>query len=230
MAQLQQSQSRDQTIRKLVSWLVQKGAFHEDHTFDAECFGRFKQRLAGQIHVPRTTITPMMERMLFAAGSSSAVRKVAVLGSYYGYALLWLAGGMLENECSYVAGFDVDPNVCEQARQNVSILAGHIEIFAQDAYQGIERFEDRTVDLLLIDVERDRSKADYAGLLEAWFPKLRPGGLILAHDPVVELFARDFDAYHAKLHDPDRFVMNITLPIDECGLDVTRVAQGVKYS
>lgn len=162
-----------------------------------------------------------------ATTSSVRITNVVVLGSYYGYAALWLAAGLLQSGKRHLIGFDIDAQVCEAAVKNFekAETGVSVDIVHQDAHKGLEELRDRTVDLMFIDVEIGGSKGAYASLLEIGLPKMRNGGVILAHDPIVPKFSRDFQEFHSCAMSLPRVTSLLTLPIDWCGLDILRIAE-----
>ncbi|WP_374721074.1 O-methyltransferase [Peribacillus tepidiphilus] len=216
-------QAIDIKMNQIINKLVQHNVLFVDTHFDNERFGIFKKSLAGNINVPSTTISPIMERMLFATSSSRRIKNVVILGSYYGYALFWLAGGLNNPENKKVVGFDINKDACQSAVQNLkNVGLDWAEIKTEDAFTGINHFNDSSIDLIFIDVEKNGSKADYPPLLDAWYKKLAPGALVLAHDPVIEKFSEDFKHYFRRVQDENRFSISVTLPIDECGLCISK--------
>ncbi|HWO75952.1 MAG TPA: class I SAM-dependent methyltransferase [Bacillus sp. (in: firmicutes)] len=213
----------DIKVSQIVDKLVQHNVLYSDTHFQSEKFHHFKKGLVGNIQVPSTTISPIMERMLFAIPSSSNVQNIVILGSYFGYAVFWLAGGMNHFNKGKVVGFDINKEACEGARNNLkNIDLDWVEIKSADAFTGIKEFEDSSIDLIFIDVEKNGSKSDYALLLDTWYSKLKPGALVLAHDPVIEKFSEDFKKYYERIEDKQRFSVSVTLPIDQCGLCISR--------
>lgn len=187
--------------------------------FRADAFHQFKVGLKGRFVTTGTTITPMMERILFGLADAKRPRRTVALGSFEGYALAYLAA----HRSGQVVGYDINPDCCELARQNFAAigLSDWVTIKAEDAFAAQE--DAASIDLLYVDVEAGGSKAAYVPLLEAWYPRLRPGALILAHDISVEKFQADLAPYMALVRDKRRFSATISLRVDFCGLEVTRV-------
>ncbi len=211
----------DEKMQKLTERLKQFQILSEDTRFDPVQFHHFKQSIAGKMDVPSTTISKVMERLLFSIGSSTNMNSAVVLGSYCGYAMLWLAVGRENNPSSYIHGYDIDVQACQRAETNMA-AAGlyHAKIFNRDAYEAAEMYEDGSVDLLFLDVENN-GKSDYAPLLQKWLPKLASGAMVLAHDPLVPKFKDDFKAYYLLVQKKDLFTTTLTLPIDECGIEIS---------
>ncbi len=58
-------------------------------------------------------------------------------------------------------------------------------------------------------------------LLDAVYPWVAPGGLVLAHDICVPRFREDLAEYQAAVRDRARFARSVPLEIDPCGLEVS---------
>jgi predicted O-methyltransferase YrrM len=80
-------------------------------------------------------------------------------------------------------------------------------------------------DMVLLDADdQDSRKAIYYPLLDAIYPLLHDGGLLLAHDIAVPRFRAQLGRYRELVRDPARFTGSASLEIDECGLEVSRKA------
>jgi predicted O-methyltransferase YrrM len=85
------------------------------------------------------------------------------------------------------------------------------------------RAGDDTFGLLLLDADDPvRRKRVYLSLLDALYPHLSPGALVVAHDICVPLFAEELDEYRRAMRQDGRFSASLSLPIDACGLEVSR--------
>ncbi|MEW4370223.1 O-methyltransferase [Paenibacillus kandeliae] len=211
----------DEKMQQLIERLKKFQILRQDVRFDPILFHSFKQRIAGKMDVPSTTISKVMERLLFSISSSESVGNSIVLGSYCGYAMLWLAAGKYNSPSSFIHGFDINADACQQAEHNMRVAGlQHATIINRNAYEAADLYENDSVDLLFLDVENN-GKSDYAPLLQQWMPKLATGAIVLAHDPLVSKFKNDFEAYHELVQQKDLFLSTLTLPIDECGVEIS---------
>ncbi|WP_322922503.1 O-methyltransferase [Paenibacillus campi] len=216
-----QPHSLDNKMQQLIARLVDYELLASDATFDAASFHEFKRFVASKVHVSSTTISKVMERLLFSISSTQTIQHIVVLGSYCGYAMLWMAAGLQSKPDAVIDGFDINEQACELARLNMErsrLQQAHI--FNKDAYTATENYEDGSIDLLFIDVEH-HGKSDYAPLLQQWLPKLSKGAIVLAHDPLIAKFQQDFAAYHQVVTNKALFTKTLTLPIDECGVEIS---------
>lgn len=102
-------------------------------------------------------------------------RRILEIGTYTGYATLCMAEG-LEEGCK-IHTLEINDEMEDFIRKylNQSPFQERIELHLGDAMQIIPRLEE-TFDLVFIDADK-RLYSDYFDLV---FPKVRPGGLILA--------------------------------------------------
>jgi predicted O-methyltransferase YrrM len=187
-------------------------------------YRRFRQRVRDTFQVPQTTVTPLMARLLYGIAYIARPARILVVGSYYGNTLVWLAGPGFgphaEYEGGQALGVDVDAEATGGARANLARLGMRAEVQVLDGHHaGACGY-----DLVLLDADDPvRRKAVYRTLLAALRPNLGPGALVLAHDICVPLFADDMAAYKAAARDIGD---SMSLEIDACGLEISRVGVG----
>ncbi|CAN0525286.1 unnamed protein product, partial [Scytosiphon promiscuus] len=98
----------------------------------------------------------------------------------------------------------------------------NIKLVNEDALKYLKNRNER-IDFLYLDVDSPSSrKAIYKKLLEIALPNMNSGGLIVAHDPCVELFVDDFKSYHTYIEKSPQLTNPVILPIDSCGLSITK--------
>jgi predicted O-methyltransferase YrrM len=191
-------------------------------------YHQLRERLYATFNVPATTLTPIAARVLFGLAALYRPRRVAVCGCYAGNLMAWVAGpgfGPFSRYHGYRAvGIDVDPEAITLASTNFA-QAGFCAATTTavgDAFDTGQYAEGGPWDLLLVDIDVPGArKSGYARLVEAWLPLLSADALVIAHDIAHPVFSWDLRTY------PD-FVLahgavdSATLPIDACGLEVTR--------
>lgn len=219
-------------------------ARYPEHEFD-ELWRQVRTRFA---HRGLTTyIFPEEARLLFAVAHLLAPAVTVFSGSYYGYWAVWALPGIMKAGGRAVL-VDIDPRVCALARANLAALGmgGHAEVVTHDAITfGASLTESGTrVDMVVLDAEGPkqggpeelRDKAIYAPIMAATTPALRPGGLLVAHNMLLEnltenaYFAgriennrRQYARFHAHLD--DHYDVRYVLPTSE-GVGVYRRREG----
>jgi predicted O-methyltransferase YrrM len=198
-------------------------------SFAPERFEQLDRLVQAGFRVPHTTMTALARRVLFGIAMAARPATVIVLGSFVGYAAVWLFGPALLPEPLFrphrLIACDIFPPAIEQARENFSVFeAGSlVDLRVQDAADLLADYSG-TIDLLYIDVDSERNgKSAYSVLLEKAFPRLRSGSLVLAHDVTHPFYREDAAPYLAMVRDKRRFRKTATLEIDPCGLEVTVV-------
>lgn len=195
---------------------------------DLEAFHQFRRQVRATFHVPETSITPLMARLLFGIAHVQNPNRIVGVGTYAGNSLVWLAGPTLMGlgRAVEVLGVDIDPAATSLAQANFAALApgpSPIRLVTGDARQP-ERFVCGKVDLLYIDVDDpENGKRLYRPVLEAFLPYLAPGALVLAHDICEVKFEQDLEPYRALVRDRGRFRRTVTLKVDPFGLEVSQV-------
>jgi predicted O-methyltransferase YrrM len=216
-----------ETVRSVLMWLKQKGIVPEGATYDEEAFDELRQEVKEQFAIPGTSVTPVMERLLYMLASVKRPRRVIGLGTYCGYALVWAVGPSCESgreyEAEKVYGIDIDAKATERARENLGKLAytDHIELIAEDGLEAVDRLKG-PFDYVFLDVEsKELGKGLYLELLKKLYEKVEEGGWVLAHDTVVPPFAGQLEAYLAYVRDRENFKESISFDVDAYGLELS---------
>jgi len=165
-----------------------------DVVWDPGMLAMADDRQARFFHGGRSTyIYPEESGLLAAIAALIRPRRVAVLGSYYGY---WAAAVVPFLEAGgRVTLVDPDPACCALAETNFTaeISAGALEVACRTG-QALMDEAYGPFDLLLMDAElpRDhpdptlRGKGVYAALLQAALPRLTPDAVLVCHNILLE--------------------------------------------
>jgi len=181
----------DAMLRSLVDGgAINTTAYPEDefraHALDVE------RRFAHGRNV--TFIFPEEARLLFALAWIVRPQRTVFLGSYYGYWAIWAMPGIAAAGGRAVL-IDLDPSVLELSRVNMERFgyADHCSFSCHDAAAHLQGSPD-LYDLAVLDAEgppdegppERRAKAIYGPLTEAVTPRLRPSGLLVAHNMLLD--------------------------------------------
>lgn len=145
-------------------------------------------------HGGRTTyIFPEEARLLYALAHVLDARSWLFGGSYYGYWAIWAAPGIAARGGS-LALVDIDQDVTALAAANFAAVAPTVDarFLSADATEPLAA--DSSVDVFVLDAEgpKDhpdpelRDKAIYAPIMRANTRVLRPGGLLIAHNMLLD--------------------------------------------
>lgn len=121
-------------------------------------------------------------------------------------------------------GLDVDAAAVRTARGNFARagFAESVRVETGDAFDAAAHAAGTRWDLLLIDIDVPGArKSGYLRLLERWLPYLAPGALVVAHDVCHPVFRWDLASYRAFVSEAGA-AASLTLPVDDCGLEVSR--------
>jgi len=216
-----------ETVRSILAWLRQEGVVPEGATYDEAAFDDLRREVKEKFTIPGTSITPVMERLLYMLSSVRRPRRVIGLGTYCGYALVWSVGPSCGQgkvyEAEKVYGIDIDAEATESAQGNFSKLAhiDHIELIAEDGLKAVERLKG-PFDYVYLDVEsKELGKGIYLELLKGLYGKVEEGGWVLAHDTTVPPFAKQLEEYLAFVRDEENFRQSISFDVDPFGLELS---------
>jgi Methyltransferase domain len=153
----------------------------------------------------RMVFSTWVDHLPFAYDLVEAIRPKTVveLGVYNGLSFFTFCQAMVENDIDGVA-YAVDcwegdehtdayddsiyQDVQQHAREHYRGIAYLMKMYFQEA---LRHFDDESIDLLHIDGLHtyEAVKEDF----ESWYPKVRPGGIVLFHDVMARL--KDFGAW-----------------------------------
>jgi predicted O-methyltransferase YrrM len=188
-------------------------------------FPTFREAVREAFYIPQSSITKAMAQLLFIISCIKRPRRVLVLGSFAGNAMVWIAGPVCQKLYypDFVLGVDIDPEAIRISKTNFMALKApdYIKSIHEDGHKVIDVL-DTSYDLVYIDVEYRDRKDIYLSLLEKLQPKLEKDALVLAHDIDVPKFKDDLVPYFNYVKNTNHFENTISLHIDYCGLEVTR--------
>ena len=160
-------------------------------------------------------VGPDTGRLLYVLAKSLAKPNILELGTSYGYSGIWLAAAARASG-GRVTTMELADYKSKHAREMATQagLAEFIDHKVGDAVKLIGEL-DQKLDFVLVDLWKDM----YVPCLEAFYPKLNPGAIIVADnmrvpDPVAAKHYQD--AVRAK-----RGITSVTLPVGS-GIEISR--------
>jgi predicted O-methyltransferase YrrM len=217
----------DALATKVLSRATAEGVLPAAGLPDWERYASFRARVRDAFDVPQTSVTPLMARVLYGIAALARPRRILGIGTYAGNTLVWLAGAGFGADPLYhgelAVGVDVDAEATGLAARNFRAIGGdlRVQLRCEDGHD-TPRVLGLAWDLVFLDADDPGvRKRIYLSLLEAIYPWLAPGGLVLAHDICVPMFRDDLALYQAAVRDRARFARSLSLEIDDCGLEVS---------
>lgn len=185
---------------------------------DWESFRSWEKKITSNFDVPVSSVTTRMARVFFALAYIEKPQTIACIGSAWGNALIWLSSGAPKAQCF---GIDINMNLCEIARQNFSSISCKATFLAKDGREVAEFLPE--IDLLLLDADDPVfGKKVLIPIIKSLRGNLSNNSLVLAHDAALMKFQEDFKEYRDTLCKLG-FRKTMTLEIDRCGLEVSRL-------
>lgn len=123
-------------------------------------------------------VGPEDGRLLRMMVETTGARNVVEIGTSTGISGLWLSMGLVKTGGT-LHTFEIDPGRAAIARrhfEHAGVLPV-VDLIEGDAHKELQKLE-APVDLVFIDAE----KSGYVDYLNQLLPRLRPGGLMLAHN------------------------------------------------
>jgi caffeoyl-CoA O-methyltransferase len=117
-------------------------------------------------------------RLLRSLAEAVGAKQVVEIGTSIGFSGIWFCLA-LESTGGKLTTFEIDPQRAATARNNFK-RAGMdkiVTLIEGDAHQEVSKIQG-PVDVLFLDADKE----GYADYLEKLLPKVRPGGLVVAHN------------------------------------------------
>jgi predicted O-methyltransferase YrrM len=117
-------------------------------------------------------------RLLRVFAESTGAKHIVELGTSIGYSGLWFCLA-LESTGGKLTTFEIDEGRAATARENFkrAEVEGRVKLILGDAHEKVASVEG-PVDIVFLDADKE----GYLDYLEKLLPKLRPGGLVIAHN------------------------------------------------
>ncbi|MCL5996911.1 MAG: class I SAM-dependent methyltransferase [Chloroflexi bacterium] len=207
--------------------LKQKGIIASSAAYSSEAFERLRQEVKAHFEIPDTAMSPVMERLLYLLSSVKQPRRTIGIGIFCGNTLVWNAGASCNGgkvyEAENVYGIDIDAQAICLAKQNFGRLTDvdHVEFIAEDGRLAADRLAG-PFDYIYLDADSEvNGKGIYLELLQRLYPKLSPGGWVVAHDTTLPAFRHQLDDYLHFVRDRRNFTESICLDVDIFGLELS---------
>jgi predicted O-methyltransferase YrrM len=152
----------------------------------------------------RWNIAPEDGRLLRVLAESMGAKHIVELGTGIGYSGVWFCLA-LQSTGGQLTTFEIDADHAAMARENFKRAGVEklVTLVEGDAHQEVTKLTD-PIDLLFIDAD----KGGYVDYLNKLLPRVRPGGLIVAHNMVqpppdpayIEAVTTDSDLETVFLH------------------------------
>ncbi|MEW6357064.1 MAG: class I SAM-dependent methyltransferase [Planctomycetota bacterium] len=209
----------DEAIRHLQEWGVLEGRGDCNHA----SFEALRKVVHAHFNIPWTSITPAMERLLYAISAVNRPRNVVAVGIFCGNTLIWNVGPACGPGKCYAAqrliGIEVKPDRAGMARDNLRAIGvtDSVQVIAGDGHE-ILRQIDYPIHLLYLDCD-----CPYKPMLDAAYDKVPQGGLVIAHNTLHKGWLKEKTSheYLAHVRDPAVFRESVSVEPDDLGIEVS---------
>ncbi|MCW5553327.1 MAG: O-methyltransferase [Verrucomicrobiae bacterium] len=152
-------------------------------------------------------------RLLRIFAESTGAKHVVELGTSIGYSGLWFCLGM-EQTGGKLTTFEIDEGRAAMARANFkrAEVEHRVKLILGDAHEMVSAVEG-PVDIVFLDAD----KQGYLDYLEKLLPKVRPGGLVLAHN----MSQRQADPRYVKAITTNPELETLFVSAGDSGISIT---------
>jgi predicted O-methyltransferase YrrM len=216
-----------ENVDSILEFLKTKELISREKTYDKEQFSRLRKEIKGKFEVPWTSITPVMERLLFMLSSVRQPKSLFAAGIFCGNTLIWNTAPVMLRGVSdrliRMSGVDIDKQAIDLAKKNFNSLSfiNTVELVCEDALLSAEKI-DHELDYVYLDADcKERGKKIYLDILKILYSKIKKNGWVLAHDTTEWCFESDFKDYKSFVRDKTNFQESVSFDIDPFGLELS---------
>jgi len=207
-------------------YLADAGLISPTANYDASRFEAFRKEIKLMFKGTWTSITPVMERLMYMLTAVKRPATLVELGSFWGNTLAWFCGPAVGTNPEYTAkriiGIDIDREITELAEANFARLENveKVQLIAEDAATALERVEG-PIDFLYLEAKDEDDNSGYLDFLRQCYDKVPKGGWVIAHDTTHYDHTKDLTPYLSWVRDKANFSESICFDVDSFGLELS---------
>lgn len=220
------SKYADEIANDAIIHLCQQLSIPSPVTVGASHFGSFRKQFGASFQGSWTTITPMMERILYMLPVVRQPKTMIEIGSFWGGTLAWFAGSAIGNDpmvsVDEIIGVEIENDMHTAAIKNFSMLAGTepMKLICADGMDFLADYS-RPIDMLYLEAKSRSEQQHYIQFVEAAYQNLSPGAWVIAHDTTRFLTRNKMTSYLEFVRDKRKFAHSISFDIDNFGLELS---------
>jgi predicted O-methyltransferase YrrM len=205
--------------------------FIDDTSYDHAKFEEYRTLIHETFFIFWTAINPPVERLLYAISYIAQPKTIFGFSIFTGNPIAWSFGPAIQHlyDATRLGAVELDANNGRICTDNFNEIKGDapVEVYTEDGFETIERWEDNEIDLLYMDANgkdpesgKSNKRINYTFLKKA-YPKIKPGGMAIVHNAYQRSFKRDAGDYLKFTADEAYFEKTATIGIDEQGLEIS---------
>lgn len=217
-------------IDRMIGMLRDGGIITGPGNCDHSKFEALRRAVKQHFHVPWTSITAPMERLLYAISASQQPVNMVCIGIFCGNTLIWNIGSACgPGKCyepEHLVGIEIESESTKMARSNLESIgvSNSVELLTEDGHETIDRI-DYPINLLYLDATGKppgpRGKKIYFTLLQKAYDKIPKGGLVIGHDTLPEWFVNQAGDYLNFARDKAHFQDSVSIAPDSEGIELS---------
>lgn len=222
---LQRSKLEKQIVDEALDLLTDMGLIAKSATYPKRKFEELRRLVKSQFKGSWSSLSPQMERLLFALTAAKRPRAIYEFGCFWGNTLAWFCGPMLvgaHKGAVDIGACDIDKEAVALARDNFSRTFPRcpVRLECRDALEVIEAIT-TPLDFIYIETKAAGQREMYRQVVEKAYDKLAPGAWVIGHDTERYTMYGDLAGYLDFVRDKKRFEHSIAFDIDQFGLELS---------
>jgi predicted O-methyltransferase YrrM len=206
--------------------LVSLKLISADANYSKTAFEALHSQVKKQFKGSWTSVTPVMERLIYMLTAVRRPGRLVELGCFWGNTLAWFAGPCVGPKREYIAdkiyGIDIDTKMIELARENFAKLENSesVELIGEDAAKVLLTI-DSPIDFIYLEAKDENNNSGYLEFLKQAYDKLPHGAWVIAHDSTAWGHQEDLKPYLKWVRDTRNFSESISFDVDQFGLELS---------